>query len=801
MDDKLYQLEVLHEIAMSIGVSLDMTVMLKACLPVFMRRLGCTLASVIEVENGCQYELYTLPRNASFTRYVEGVADIVSSQDEIPVPFTRIDERCHYLWRLPGFGALLLARRQPLPDAMYRDLLPLAEKLSMSLLACRQFSQLQAARAELAESERRWNLALEGAGHGVWDWNPQTNTVYKSRTWKHMLGYREDEVGDSLEDWSTRVHPDDFLGCMVQVDRHMRGETPHYESMHRMLRRDGNYLWVLDQGMAFGRDTEGRPLRVVGTITDISERKRLEQELMEARDAAETANRMKSEFLANMSHEIRTPMNGVIGMTELALESDLTEEQREYLLMVRSSATHMLSVINDILDYSKVEAGKMTINPEPTDLRELVSQTMRNMELKAQEKGLVLEVTIAPALPDEIEIDPSRFRQVLINLIGNSIKFTDKGGVEVTVLPALEPNVLQVMVRDSGIGIAKDQLTSIFEAFHQADGSITRRFGGTGLGLTISNRLAGLMGGRMWVESELGQGSRFFFTLRYQPCMPRQRMPGPVQAATEQRATGLSILVAEDNLVNQVLARKLLEKRGHSVVIAETGLAALEVWRVQRFDLIFMDMMMPIMDGIEATRLIRQEEALAPDKPGRPIPIIAMTANAMAGDRERCLAAGMDGYVSKPIDPAAIDYEIARFYSGPADSLPASPRQDHAKQAALPRCYDRQAALARLDGDEELLNSVLEMLTTDTPPYLEALQSAWNSRNWDALTLNAHSLKGMFANLSAEPAGATAAALEKAARNHGEAETEPLLGQVLEHASALLTAINLAATADRPSDL
>jgi signal transduction histidine kinase/ActR/RegA family two-component response regulator len=377
------------------------------------------------------------------------------------------------------------------------------------------------------------------------------------------------------------------------------------------------------------------------------------------RQQAQAANQAKSEFLANMSHEIRTPMNAIIGMTNLALAISNDGEQREYLDAVRNSSGSLLGVLNDILDFSKIEAGHMELAPEPFGLRGMVSETCRMFEFMARQKELELSWQVEANVPDAVVADKSRIRQVLTNLLANSMKFTPHGQVRLMVTRAQDTAgsaMLEFAVQDTGIGIAAGKLDFIFEAFRQLDGPISRRYGGTGLGLAICQKLVGIMGGRIWVRSSVGEGSEFRFTIRCE-------MAGAAPDAVAQRpgrtasraAAGLHILVAEDNLINQRLVQRTLEKAGHSVVIADNGRRALERLAAEQFDVVLMDVQLPEMDGFEAVQRIRKMETTS----GLHQPVIAVTANAMRGDRERCLGAGMDGYLAKPFDPAMLHAMLA----------------------------------------------------------------------------------------------------------------------------------------------
>jgi PAS domain S-box-containing protein len=495
-------------------------------------------------------------------------------------------------------------------------------------------------------TQERLNLSLEGSNLALWDWDILNDRIYLSDRWSLMLGGEKEETLLSVEKLFDLIHPDHRQFVRDGFAPVLKNEAEFYSVEYRARRKDGNWLWVHTHGKVVERDEAGRALRMTGTNADISERKESEEALRTAKEAAEEASRAKSDFLANMSHEIRTPMNGIIGMTELALDTELNAEQREYLDLVKSSADALLGIVNDILDFSKIEAGRMDIEAIDFSLQDMLSQTTRSIALRAHQKGLELLLDIDPEIPEMLVGDPGRLRQIIVNLVGNAIKFTERGEVVVkAMLSESQPDPmrlrLHISVSDTGIGIPKEKFKVIFESFSQADTSTTRKYGGTGLGLTISTRLVELMQGRIWVESEVGKGSTFHIEV----LLGRSGEQGrPFYEAG--KLEGMRVLVADDNATNRGLIMELLRRWKMRPHAAENGLQAIaELERAMKageeYQLLLLDVQMPDMDGFEVVSHLRAY-------PESACQVMMLTSNGQRGDAARCRELGISAYLLKP---------------------------------------------------------------------------------------------------------------------------------------------------------
>ncbi len=643
--------------------------------------------------------------------------------------------------------------------------------------------------------EQRLTYALDATGDGIWDWDIPNNWVKHNARWCQIQGLDERLIEHSADFLETRIVQEDRARVMAIVQASLHNGQP-FRSRHRMLHESGGSFWVLDRGKVVAWDAEGRPSRIVGSTADIStlvasedvqlaaesllrsaldESKRLNGLLMEERNRAKSmaveakaASVAKSEFLANMSHEIRTPMNGVVGMIGLLLGTHLDATQKRYAEAARISGESLLEIINDILDLSKVEAGKIHLEETHFDLARLLDDLSVTFAARALEKGLNYNCVRHPDTPVNLWGDPTRLRQVLLNLVGNAIKFTTAGGVTVRVEAATlteREALLRFVIMDTGIGIPADKLDSLFERFTQVDASTTRKYGGTGLGLAISRQLAALMDGEIGVSSQMDEGSEFWFTGRFRlqatdgaiaPLRPESLLNGGDFAAAR-------ILLVEDNHVNQQLALALLEQWGLSAVVAQDGLEALQALRVGRFDLVLMDIQMPKMDGLEATTTLRNPQSGVLDSR---VPVVAMTAHAMAEDRQRCLDAGMDDFLTKPIDPSALLSVLERFLpsQGVPPSLVVEPpkvEQPRPEARTLP-VFNQETYLGRLMGNRKAAARILQTFLASTPALIARIQGAASSGDLEAASKGLHLLVGSSATVSGEGIRGLAQELERA---------------------------------------
>ncbi|MBI5014356.1 MAG: PAS domain S-box protein [Deltaproteobacteria bacterium] len=521
--------------------------------------------------------------------------------------------------------------------------------------------------AALRENEQRLRFHVENSPVAVVEWDADFTVRRWAGEAEKIFGWRASEtIGRPIADLNL-IYEDDLPIVERVMTRLTDGVTRQVVSANRNISKDGRVIhceWY--NSVLLG--PEGTLDSVLSLVLDVTRRERYEQELLEAREAAEEASRAKSEFLARMSHEIRTPMNGVLGMTELALLEDVGPKVEGYLRLAQQSAKHLLDIINDILDVARIEAGRVELTAAPFQPARLVESVVSTLGVGAHRKGLTLRHRVDPSVPAVVSGDEGRLRQVLINLVGNAVKFTERGGVTLTMrldpAPTARPGrvCLCFEVRDTGIGIPPENLSSVFESFSRATRSTHVKYGGTGLGLAISKHLAALMGGEVWIESEPGKGTLVSFTAeldRSEASAPMGYAPAePVPRSTDDP---LRVLLAEDNPVNQLFAQALLEGQGHTVVVVSDGRQALDALSREPFDVVLMDVQMPELDGVDAARLIRQGSVpgVRPD-----IPIVALTAHALQGDRERFLAASMDDYLAKPVDPSELCEVLHRVTAG-----------------------------------------------------------------------------------------------------------------------------------------
>ena len=513
---------------------------------------------------------------------------------------------------------------------------------------------------KLADEQSRLAKVIAGADMGTWEWNVQTGETIFNERWAGICGYTLEEISPcSVETWLNLLHPEDQPGCQELLMQHFRGEIPHYDTEFRMRHKNGDWVWIRASGSLISHTPEGLPLLMYGVHLDITAEKRKEDALKEANRMlqesairAESGIRAKSAFLATMSHEIRTPLNAIIGMSELLEHYSIPKEARELIESIHTGGDTLLSLVNNILDFSKIDADQLVLEELPLDLSACAETSLRMVSLQAEKKGLFLRLTLDPSLPEAVMGDGIRLQQVLMNLLMNAVKFTEKGEVDLKISRRNgneSHEEIEFEVTDSGIGIAPEDQEKIFHSFTQVDSTISRRYGGSGLGLAISQRLVSLMGGSIEVKSSPGAGATFSFTIPLRAAQMPKESEKPVSPVPDSdfrlgEQCPLKILVAEDNIINQRIVRMMLERMGYAPVVVANGIEVLRELKNSRYDLILMDVQMPGMNGMEAAAKIR--EIYPPEVRPR---IIALTANPMNGGSMAFLEAGMDDSLEKPL--------------------------------------------------------------------------------------------------------------------------------------------------------
>ncbi len=510
---------------------------------------------------------------------------------------------------------------------------------------------------EFHQNKERLELALKAGNLGSWDVDFTKNETIVNDQWSKVTGYKlQDSQILSKDTWLETIYPDDRDMVLKCGSDYKQGLTKEYNVEYRGVTSENKVIWLRTTGAITQRDEDNNPTRMIGIVRDITKDKLYNKQLQNAKSQAEEIAKMKSEFLANMSHEIRTPLNAIIGFIDLLREQEQDKQKLEYLNIVNTSSKSLVNIINDILDFSKIESGKLSIEHIDFDTKEEFNITKKLFEAKAKEKDIDLQVTYKD-VPEYLNSDILRIKQIVNNLLSNAIKFTPKGK-NITLSLEHKENQLLVAVKDEGVGIQKDKLQSIFEAFSQEEVSTSRKYGGTGLGLSISSRLVNLLGGELKVKSKLGEGSVFYFKIPVE--IGKEIQKESSEDVSSDNFKGKKILLVEDIKTNQQIMKILIEKVGMSIDIANDGLEAIDMFTKKQYDCILMDENMPNMNGLEATHEIITYEK---DNKLDHTPIIALTGNAVDGDRERLMAAGMDEYLNKPIDKEKLYKLISSFVS------------------------------------------------------------------------------------------------------------------------------------------
>ncbi len=602
-----------------------------------------------------------------------------------------------------------------------------------------------------------------------------------NRYLEQMLDYDPGELlGQTTRCW----YPDE--STFFEVGERIitaHAEQGFYSEERELQRKDGSRFWARMQAQPV--DSENLSKGIAGMVIDITAERQALEQLQQARQLAEDAARTKADFLANMSHEIRTPMNAIMGMTHLVLQTELNERQRDFLQKIQRSSKHLLGIINDVLDFSKMEVGKLSLEHIEFNLPTLISDLTSVLETKTTEKELTLITHVDERLPEQLKGDPLRLQQILLNFANNAVKFTESGEIEIRVDlvgTEVDKTLLKFSVRDTGIGLSPAQQRRLFRSFEQADGSTTRKYGGSGLGLAISRRLAELMGGEVGVVSQLGEGSTFWFEVALDvgsgsADMAAGKDGNELQASelspeqVKRRLKGARVLLVEDNPLNQEVASELLSQMGVVVEIANNGAEALQKLEAAAFDLVLMDMQMPVMDGLTATRKIRQHDRL------KQLPVLAMTASALPSDRSQCLQAGMNDFLAKPIEPETLWRELSRWIKpGQRSKAPAKPEPDAPTRADVPVIagLDTQAGIRLALNDQALYQRLLTSFASSHEAFRQQLQQALRQNDLELSVRLVHTLKGSAAQIGATELASQTQAFEHSLRQaQGESTVMP----------------------------